>query len=216
MTLWPWAVGLAALGLAAGGARLALQSDGSKRALAVQTVAPAALDALQRAKVPQLLPLAVAQAMLETGWGRAVPGGNWYGIKGRGPAGSVNVPTREEFTPGVVTRQRSNFRRYANARQSAADWVAFITHGRYAPARSMGPGGAALWVWAMGYATASGYVAALARFAATAAKVTGQPRLALHLTPGQRELAATLAALPAGGPRRRAAVAVYRAGRWPS
>ena len=181
------------------------------RAAAAQTIAAAAWPLLGR-----LTPLAVAQAMTETGWGRAVPGHNWFGIKGSTALGSVNVPTREEFTPGVVTRIRANFRRYSSAAASVADYARFILGGRYRPARAMSPAGAAVWIWAQGYATATRYPAALAAVSQAAAKRTGDARLAFSLSRGQAALAAELARLPAGRKRAAAATAVFAGGSWPA
>lgn len=185
------------------------------RARAIQTIAPAADAATRAAGVPNLLPLAIAQAMLETGYGRAVPGGNWYGIKGRGPAGAVNVPTREEFSPGVVTKLRANFRAYTTPAQSVADWLRFVTGGKYAPARTMSPGAAALWIWSQGYATATRYPQALASTARRIAAETGLDHLGFTLTPAQATAATTLGAMPA---RARAAIArqMLQEGKWPT
>lgn len=206
------ALALAALGALALAARArpAMAAAPGRRAAAVRHLAEQA----RRAGAGRLLPLAVAQAMLETGYGRAVPGQNWYGIKGRGPAGVVNVPTREEFAPGVVTRLRANFRAYNSAADSVRDYLRFITSGQYAPAAKMSPGGAALWIWAMGYATASNYPAALAAVSASSAKLAGNPALRFTLSSAQATLAAELRRLPAGRARRAAAHA--RRGQWPT
>lgn len=216
MPLAPLALGAVALLLARPRAkRLGPVNLAPARARAVQTIAPAADAATRAAGAPGLLPLAIAQAMLESGWGRATPGNNWYGIKGNGPAGTVNVPTREEFRPGEISRIRANFRAYSDATQSVADWLRFVTGGRYAPARDMSPGGAALWIWANGYATATHYVDALARTANTVARATGLPHLAIELTPAQRQVALALSALPARD-RRAVALKMRQEGTWPS
>jgi flagellum-specific peptidoglycan hydrolase FlgJ len=155
--------------------------------------------------------------MLETGWGRAVPGNNWYGIKGKGPAGSVTVPTREEFAPGIVTRQRSAFRAYADPAESVRDWARFVTRGQYAPALTMkSPGSAALWIWSQGYATSSRYVPALARWSQIAAQSTGAAALAFELSAAHKALAAQLATLPAGKARKTSARTLLHSGRWPA
>lgn len=182
---------------------------------AVAKILPFAELGTRTAGTPQLLPLALAQAMLESGWGRATPGNNYYGIKGTGPAGSVTVPTREEFQPGQITRIRAAFRAYNNAAESVADWLRFVTGGRYTPARQMSPIAAALWVWAAGYATASRYVPALVATSRRIAAAAGRPDLALQMTSGQADLAAALGALPPGQ-RRAAALQLYKAGKWPA
>ena len=182
---------------------------------ALATITPAVDAATHAARCPNLFPMGVAQAMLETGWGKAIPGRNWSGIKGKGPAGATNVPTREEFKPGEVTHIRANFRAYNTAQESVADWLHFVTGGRYAPALQMSPTSAALWIWAQGYATASRYVPGLVSVSRRAAAATGLPHLELKPTAEQTELAATLGAL-APGARRAAALRLYNAQRWPA
>jgi hypothetical protein len=146
-----------------------------------------------------------------------VPGNNWFGIKGAGPLGSVEVPTREEFEPGKVSRIRAKFRAYPNAAASVADWARFVTRGRYAPATKMrDPAAAALWIWAMGYATAGRYVPVLAATARSAAALIGDPGVGFTLSPAQAILARNLQQLKAGRPRRAAAVALLEANKWPS
>lgn len=76
----------------------------------------------------------IAQAALETGWGRSVmrqaEGGsshNLFGIKAgvnwHGP--SVNVATLE-YRDGVAVKERANFRAYGSYAESFADYVDFI------------------------------------------------------------------------------------------
>jgi len=186
----------------------------ARRRAALAVIVPAADAATRAAGLTQFLPIAAAQAMLETGWGRARPGRNWYGIKGRGPAGAVNVPTREEFTPGKITKIRANFRAYATDADSVTDWLKFVSGGRYSPARSMTTASAALWIWATGYATASGYFPALVSVSRRVAALSGLSHLQIDATPAQNDLAATLGAL-APGARRKAAADLLAAGRWP-
>lgn len=55
----------------------------------------------------------VAQAIIETGWGKHTIGEakNLFGIKGRGPAGSVRAPTRE-FINGQWVTVNADFAKY--------------------------------------------------------------------------------------------------------
>lgn len=189
----------------------------AKRRAAAHALAPQAAAAARQLGLPWLAQLGLAQGLLETGWGRAVPGNNWFGIKGVGPAGSVEVPTREEFTPGQVSRIRAKFRAYPTAAASVADWAQFVTRGRYAPATRMrSPAAAALWIWAMGYATAGRYVPALAATARSAAALVGDPELGFTLSPAQAILARNLQQLKAGKPRRAAAVELLARNQWPN
>lgn len=72
--------------------------------------------------------LQTAQAILETGWGQSLPvdkysgkfSYNLFGIKGKGPAGSVTSNTWEEYN-GVSFRTDADFRAYNNINQSWDD-----------------------------------------------------------------------------------------------
>jgi len=92
-------------------------------------------DAVYAAAVAKGLPnpeviarLGAAQSSLETGYGKFLPPGsnNAFGIKGRGPAGSVNTRTREVFN-GQSVYINDNFRAYNNFNESATDYVDFLT-----------------------------------------------------------------------------------------
>lgn len=69
--------------------------------------------------------LQTAQAILETGWGQSVPvdkytgkfSNNLFGIKGKGPAGSVTSNTWEEYN-GTTFRIDADFRAYNNIGES--------------------------------------------------------------------------------------------------
>ncbi|MGF1616004.1 MAG: flagellar assembly peptidoglycan hydrolase FlgJ [Gammaproteobacteria bacterium] len=128
----------------------------------VQTLLPQATRAAQRLGVaPQVL---IAQAALETGWGRAMirhadgtNSFNLFGIKadGRWPGARVVVPTLE-FVQGVMERRPSAFRAYTNISESFDDYVDLIRQApRYQAALASG-GDAAAYVHglqAAGYAT---------------------------------------------------------------
>lgn len=89
----------------------------------------------------------LAQAALETGWGRSVPCGpngecsyNLFGIKaGRSWSGaSVGVPTLE-FEDGVAVRKVERFRAYASVADSFRDYAGLIRNNpRYADAVGAG------------------------------------------------------------------------------
>ncbi|MEW6448690.1 MAG: glucosaminidase domain-containing protein [Bacillota bacterium] len=89
--------------------------------------------------------LQTAQAILETGWGQYTPvdkytgklSYNLFGIKGRGPAGSVTHNTWEEYN-GVTYRVDALFRAYHSPAESWADHKSLLlTAGRYAPFRAV-------------------------------------------------------------------------------
>ncbi len=89
----------------------------------------------------------LAQAALETGWGRSVPCNangecsfNLFGIKagGRWSGATVNVPTLE-FEEGVAVRKFERFRAYDSPADSFRDYAALIGgNSRYASARGTG------------------------------------------------------------------------------
>ena len=159
------------------------------------SIARIAQPVAQRARLP--LSLAVAQAALESSWGRRAPGGNLYGIKGKGPAGSVRVPTSEELSPGTRLRTVAAFRAYPGAAESVADWARFLSSDRYAPAKAMSPGGALVWIWASGYATAGRYPEAIAAVSRSVARRTGRRDLAIVLSRQQLAIARALSRVPA-------------------
>lgn len=111
----------------------------------VRALLPQAEAASRRLGVdPKLL---LAQAALETGWGRSLPkrvdgssSNNLFGIKAgdswRGP--SVAQWTLENVD-GAVTRQRAQFRAYSSAADSFDDYAALIAESpRYARALDAG------------------------------------------------------------------------------
>jgi flagellar protein FlgJ len=85
----------------------------------------------------------IAQAALETGWGRSQPGGdshNLFGIKaGSGWNGARVQANTEEFDGGVATRVDANFRAYGSPRESVEDYVRLIRDNpRYSAALNTG------------------------------------------------------------------------------
>lgn len=87
----------------------------------------------------------VAQAALETGWGRRLAGSegasshNLFGIKasGRWSGQRVNAATHE-FVDGALRSERADFRAYASPADSFADYARLLGNARYADARGVG------------------------------------------------------------------------------
>ncbi len=89
----------------------------------------------------------LAQAALETGWGKSVPCNangecsfNLFGIKAgsQWSGATVNVPTLE-FQDGVAVRKVERFRAYGSPADSFRDYAALIGgNSRYANARGAG------------------------------------------------------------------------------
>jgi len=107
----------------------------------------------------------VAQAILETGWGRHTIGGakNLFGIKGRGPAGSVRAPTQELINGRRITVD-ANFAAYNSFEESITEHARFFQRNRrYAEALRHGKDADrfAREIQRAGYATAPNYADAL-------------------------------------------------------
>jgi flagellar protein FlgJ len=84
----------------------------------------------------------IAQAALETGWGRSQPGDshNLFGIKaGAGWNGASVQANTEEFAGETASRVDANFRAYGSTRESVEDYVRLIRDNpRYAGAMNTG------------------------------------------------------------------------------
>lgn len=122
-----------------------------------------ARDAMTATGVPASV--TVAQAILESGWGKHTIGSakNLFGIKGKGPAGSVRVPTKE-FLNGQWTTIDANFAKYDSFAQSVTEHAKFLLKNkRYAPAfRVKGDADAfAREIHKAGYATGPDYATSL-------------------------------------------------------
>ena len=105
--------------------------DGSPEAF-IDTLGPVAEEAAARLGIaPEAL---LAQAALETGWGRHVmrhrngdSSHHLFGIKadGRWPGDKVQVSTLE-YRDGVALKTRAHFRAYESFEQSFSDYVDFV------------------------------------------------------------------------------------------
>ncbi len=81
--------------------------------------------------------VSIAQAILESGWGRSAPGNNLFGMKGEGPAGST-VRKVVEYRNGKRLVRRSRFRAYHDVEGSLVDHARVLSSGsRYEAARSV-------------------------------------------------------------------------------
>lgn len=117
----------------------------------------------------------VAQAALETGWGRRLVGHdrqvdshNLFGIKAGGSWRGARVDSAtHEFVGGVRVDQRDSFRAYASPGESFADYVDLLSRDRYAAARGTGGDvrGFATALQRAGYATDPRYADKIAAIA---------------------------------------------------
>ena len=107
----------------------------------------------------------IAQACLESAFGRSTLGykyHNYFAMKaGNGWTGrSVNLQTKEEYTPGTLTTIRDAFRVYSNMDEGVKGYFEFIQYPRYANLRfATTPEEYLTMIRADGYATSTNYVA---------------------------------------------------------
>lgn len=112
----------------------------------------------------------LAQAALESGWGRHIVGNNMFGIKAAGKHspywhGDTVTAGTTEFQNGAYNATTSGFRRYASVGDSIKDHTWFLQqNGRYAAAgvfRAQTPEEQAQALQRAGYATDPGYASKL-------------------------------------------------------
>jgi len=73
--------------------------------------------------------LIVAQAALESNWGKSAPGNNYFGIKGQG-----NILPTTEVVNGQPTKVSASFRKYQSPSDSVNGYADFVTSNpRYKP-----------------------------------------------------------------------------------
>lgn len=107
----------------------------------------------------------IAQACLESAFGRSTLGykyHNYFGMKaGSGWTGrSVNLQTKEEYTPGQLTTIRDAFRVYSNMDEGVKGYFEFIQYPRYGNLRfAKTPEEYLTMIRSDGYATSTNYVA---------------------------------------------------------
>lgn len=115
--------------------------------------------------------ITIAQAALETGWGRFLPvdkytgqeSFNLFGVKGGGPAGFVWCDT-QEFVGGKMVTEEAQFRKYNNWEESIADHSQILLLERYRPVREATNWRAAcMYLQSCGYATDPFYSSKLIR-----------------------------------------------------
>lgn len=103
----------------------------------VATMLPMAEQAAKKLGVdPRYL---VAQAALETGWGKSIirnqsgeSSHNLFGIKAHGWGGASAKVTTSEYVAGVKVKEKADFRSYDSFEQSFNDYVSFLeSNGRY-------------------------------------------------------------------------------------
>ena len=117
----------------------------------------------------------VAQAALETGWGKKVmcrndgsSAHNLFGIKSTGWSGDSVRRSTQEYRNGVAGTEKADFRAYSSAKESFADYVRMLKNNpRYQQALAAGGDvrGFANALQKAGYATDPGYASKIAAIA---------------------------------------------------
>lgn len=106
----------------------------------------------------------IAQACVESAYGTSSLGykyHNYFGMKcgSSWKGGSVNLKTKEEYTPGTLTDIKANFRTYANMEEGVIGYFEFIKAKRYANLKSANtPEEYLTFIKEDRYATSSSYV----------------------------------------------------------
>lgn len=106
----------------------------------------------------------IAQAILESGWGRSSLASkyhNYFGLKcgGNWTGKSVNMRTSEEYEVGVHTQIRDNFRVFDDMESGVKGYFDFINYSRYANLKGVtNPETYIKNIKNDGYATSSKYV----------------------------------------------------------
>lgn len=133
----------------------------------IAKIAPYAVSSMKKSGISAAL--SIAQAALESAWGRSgltVQANNLFGVKGKGPAGSITLPTRE-FSGGRWVTVNAAFRAYRNWGESIVDHAKLLTGGvswnRQLYSKVIGADArtAAQEVAKAGYATDPGYAGKL-------------------------------------------------------
>ena len=139
------ATGTGATGGPASGAAAAGPASGADRASFISQLWPQAQQAAQQLGVHPLS--LIAQAALETNWGRSVPrsasgasSNNLFGIKaGGGWSGASVTAGTQEFQDGATRGTKAAFRAYASPGESFQDYVALLkTSPRFSAALGSG------------------------------------------------------------------------------
>lgn len=114
----------------------------------------------------KIVSTAIAQAIIESRWGesRLAKYHNYFGLKcgSKWTGKSVNMKTKEEYTPGTLTTISDNFRVYDSMEDGVKGYYDFISAYRYANLKVANtPKQYAEYLKADGYATSSTYVSTL-------------------------------------------------------
>ncbi|MGK5512069.1 glucosaminidase domain-containing protein [Brevibacillus formosus] len=119
----------------------------------IAKIVPAAVKDMRKSRVPASL--TIAQAILESSWGKselATKANNLFGIKGTGPAGFYTKES-DEYVNGQKIRKTSTFRKYNNWAECVRDHTDFLLKPHYAKVLGADWKTACQEVYEAGYAT---------------------------------------------------------------
>ena len=129
--------------------------------LFILEIVPSVQEACTGTKI--FVSVCIAQAILETGWGKASVGNNLFGIKATGTPNEywdgsyLTLPTYE-YIKGVKTQVYSKFRKYRTKADSIKDHNRLFKNKRYAPVLAANnPEAQARAIQDCGYATDPNY-----------------------------------------------------------
>jgi flagellum-specific peptidoglycan hydrolase FlgJ len=113
------------------------KNDRKPRPSNVITFIKKTLPAAKKVKAKYKIPVSVliAQAALESGWGRHVKDNAYFGIKAHRTTGGTTSFTTTEYINGKKVTMTDSFRSYKNFDEAAEDYGKFLTtNPRYKPA----------------------------------------------------------------------------------
>lgn len=124
----------------------------------INTLVPVAQQIQKTYRIPAAV--CIAQAALETGWGRSVVGNNYFGIKATPSTGKVVTSPTTEYVNGKEVWVDATFCAYESLADSANEYGIFLTsQARYAPCFNsiLTTNGFCFTLQACGYATDPNY-----------------------------------------------------------
>lgn len=141
--------------------------------------------------------ITMCQFALESNFGKSESGNfNYFGIKGKGSAGSKNLKTTEEFVPGNKIKINDNFASYSSKSDSFNSYGSLLSSSqryRYATQNfSDKPGMFIIWIWANGYATDSAYPTKIASVSKRVASTLGDSSFEFQFSSKELDLISQL------------------------
>lgn len=179
-------IGLALLAGAAGNktGKVVLKKLAKEKMAWLEQFMPAAERVCAQYGVPPQV--CVAQAALESGWGKKAGGFNYFGMKGSGSAGSQSWAT-QEVKQGQKVAVTSKFAKFSSMDDALHAYCKMLTQNtNFKPAMerfSKDPARFVTWLWGMGYATALDYPHTLIGVMRTIYRATGNPTYDVHADP---------------------------------